>query len=699
MNRRTLALFLALAAVQLAPFWSVHYLPLGDGPAHVYNAWVLHELLSGNAPPNIAAHYHIDWRPHPNWTGHAVMALLMFLVPPLVAEKLLLTLILATLFIGAWLLATAVHPKNDVYAFAVFAFTYAQSLIAGYYNYSLSVGLFLIVLAMWWRRKPVWLIALLLVLCYFTHPMATVLACGSVGLLSLLHRRWKDLLALIPVAPLMLLSNVAGSGPRQFHIDWAAASVLLRFDVLHVFDLRQRPISLAISLVYAALIVLTLVRERRRPENALAVIALIFAGTMFWLPVAAGTRDLFLQRTSLFLFLTLAAWFTPKVGKRIRAALLAILSIIAVANAVIHIERFRHFSRDLTAFIRAFDAIEPETTLLPLLFTPFTSESLVPLYPHAVSYVALEKRLVHLANYEPVANYFPVANRKVTIDASVAELAPRAIDIAQAAKHADYIATLDLPRDSPQRRDLQQLYRLVSDQHNIRVYRRKEPLAGAHDLILLPLAGTRSDVGAPHGARWRIEQSIRNAGTRRIRFVFRNCLEETPCDVTLPPGAAIPVKSGDARFAVILVPPEAVPSLDIRTLVRRADIESPLLSVYVPAIHERGFGHGAIRIDGVPTRNRRLGLRAYVFTDEPWAEVTLRLRAEGGAVIGERTFWMAAWTMHENANLNTDFPGFAERADAVDVELEVPGNARIWAFVSALDEKTEQTHLHLPPSS
>lgn len=697
MNWRTLALFIALGLLQLAPLWSVRYLPLGDGPAHVYNAWILHELVSGDAPPHIAAHYRIDWRPHPNWTGHAVMALLMFAVPPLVAEKLLLTLILATLFAGAWLLVTAVNPRNDVYAFAVFAFTYAQSLIAGYYNYSLSVGLFLIVLAMWWRRKPVWLIALLLVLCYFTHPMATVLACGSVGLLSLLQRRWKDLLALVPVAPLLLLSNVAGSGPRQFHIDWSAATVLLRFEVLHVFDLRQRPISLAISLVYAAFIALTLMRERRRPENALALLALIFAATMFWLPAAAGTRDLFLQRTSLFLFLTLAAWFTPKIGPRVRVALLAILSIIAVANAAIHVERLRHFGRDLATFIRAFDPIEPGTTFLPLLYTPFYSESLVPLYPHAVSYVALEKRLVHLANYEPVANYFPVANRKVTIDASVAELTPRSIDIAQAAKHADYIATFDLPRHSLQRRDLQQLYRLVRDQHNVRIYRRREPLRGPHHMVLLPLVGTAADIGAPHGARWRVEQTIRNRGPQRARVLFRNCLEETPCDLSLAAGESVRVESAAARFAVLLMPPIDATSVWVDTVVKRTDVHRPELDVKIPPVHEFYFGNGGIRIAGVPTRGRRLGLRAYLFTDEPWTEVTLRMKASGGAVIGERKFWMAAWTMHENANLDTDFPGFAHKADIVAVELEVPRNARIWAFISALDEKG-QTQLHLPAS-
>ena len=74
MARRTLLLFVALAVLHLAPIWSVRYLPLGDGPTHIYNAWVLHGLVTGDAPAHIAEAYRVDWKPHPNWSGHVLMA-------------------------------------------------------------------------------------------------------------------------------------------------------------------------------------------------------------------------------------------------------------------------------------------------------------------------------------------------------------------------------------------------------------------------------------------------------------------------------------------------------------------------------------------------------------------------------------------------------------------------------------------------
>src|SRR5205809_8067989 len=83
-------LYVAVAIVAVVPIWSTRYLPTVDGPSHVYNSWILHELIRGAQGP-VAQWFRINWHPNPNWLGHAVMALLMFVVPPVVAEKLLVT--------------------------------------------------------------------------------------------------------------------------------------------------------------------------------------------------------------------------------------------------------------------------------------------------------------------------------------------------------------------------------------------------------------------------------------------------------------------------------------------------------------------------------------------------------------------------------------------------------------------------------
>src|SRR5207302_3889750 len=200
------ALYFAIAILYLVPIWSVAHLPTSDGPSHLYNSWILRELIAGNSGP-ISRFFEIDWRPHPNWIGHALLALLMTIAPPVIAEKIFFSAIILLFFASIWL-----YAGKSVYAFLAFPFAYHQFLQTGFYNFSVSISLYFLIVAMWWKRrespnpKTIALIAVLLIVCYFSHPMSTVLAMGSIGLLWLLTLRGRHaahLLAFVPVIPLL----------------------------------------------------------------------------------------------------------------------------------------------------------------------------------------------------------------------------------------------------------------------------------------------------------------------------------------------------------------------------------------------------------------------------------------------------------------------------------------------------------------
>ena len=74
----------------LLPVWVFRYVPTQDGPSHVFNALVIKDYSDS------AAGYHqvfeIRADPLPNWTSHLLLAGLLYVVPPLVAEKLLVSL-------------------------------------------------------------------------------------------------------------------------------------------------------------------------------------------------------------------------------------------------------------------------------------------------------------------------------------------------------------------------------------------------------------------------------------------------------------------------------------------------------------------------------------------------------------------------------------------------------------------------------
>ena len=137
------------------------------------------------------------------------MALLMFAVPPVAAEKLLVSAYVLTFLAGAWYLAGAARPGERWLAFLAFPFAYHQLFQFGFYNFSISVALFLIILGYWWRhrerpglRRTRVTINLLLWLCYFSHILSFGLALIAIAVLwlaTLRRETWRRHLLHVPI--------------------------------------------------------------------------------------------------------------------------------------------------------------------------------------------------------------------------------------------------------------------------------------------------------------------------------------------------------------------------------------------------------------------------------------------------------------------------------------------------------------------
>jgi hypothetical protein len=427
-------LYAALALLQLVPIWAVHYLPTADGPAHLYNAWVVRELASGRGAL-LSRYFAIQWAPIPNWTDHAVLALLMTVIPPLAAEKVLVSAIVLVFLAGAWIYA---GDEARVFAFLAFPLVFHQLLIAGFYNFSLSLGLYLMIVGIWWQRRhdpdlrTVSVIALLLVLCYFTHPMSTALAIASIGFLWLTtSRRPLQLLAFLPVAPLIVwyvrnqpTSMVGRAGtPKDLLGRLATTQILFNFDP------RQFTFGKVFFVVLLLLAIVTVVVEWRfREDDALLVLTLILVVAYLRSPGIAAGGLLVAERTSLFIYLVPIAWFSPRIPKPMRTAIVVASSIVAVLSAGFHLRHFRHYDRVIADFLVATKPMPNDVTFLPLLFERNVPGSFTSVISHAAAYAAVEKHLVDFDNYEPRSSYFPIVYRggvslpkPSTIESSAAE--------------------------------------------------------------------------------------------------------------------------------------------------------------------------------------------------------------------------------------------------------------------------------------
>ncbi len=83
-------LIVLLIVAYLFPIWLFDYFPTQDGVSHVYNSQIITEY--SNQTYQFRDYYDINWFPFPNWLSHISLTLLMFIFPPLTAEKVFLSL-------------------------------------------------------------------------------------------------------------------------------------------------------------------------------------------------------------------------------------------------------------------------------------------------------------------------------------------------------------------------------------------------------------------------------------------------------------------------------------------------------------------------------------------------------------------------------------------------------------------------------
>ncbi|MDE0040727.1 MAG: hypothetical protein OXT74_01715, partial [Candidatus Poribacteria bacterium] len=167
-------LFIALLLIHVAPIWIFSYFPTQDGPAHVYNSKILKDYHdSGNH--EIREAYRLNLRLFPNWTSHASMMALMYVVPPTIAEKLFLTVTIALLPLSLCYLLSAIDRRFVLFSLVGFIFSHHNLLHMGFYNFSLSVSLALFTLGYWWKHRrgiqvrQIVVLNVMLVLTYVTH--------------------------------------------------------------------------------------------------------------------------------------------------------------------------------------------------------------------------------------------------------------------------------------------------------------------------------------------------------------------------------------------------------------------------------------------------------------------------------------------------------------------------------------------------
>jgi hypothetical protein len=447
------ALFLFLLLATIAPVWCFRYFPSQDGPAHLENATILREY-SWPDREIFRTYYTIDTNPNPNWAGHLILVGLMAVMPPLVAEKVLLTGYLILVPVCMRYALNAVRPGGGALALLAFPLTPNLFFHMGFYNFCYSLALFFLVVGYWlrhrehfgWRETTI-LSALGLVL-YFCHLASLAAAWVVIGAMGLWQthldfraaRRpghagprlpWGAFrLRFVPLigafVPSLLLTlwflRHQGLGWKG-DSDTNTVASLLKLETLVSYYREEGLVAAALSAALIGLFVYFVISRpspwRPVPEDGLLLAAVAFVALYFLAPPALAGGMLLNYRMTLYAVFALILWFATR---PISAAAQWVVRLVAIVSTIalvaLHIHAYSRLNGYLEEYLCVAESIEPGTTLLPLSFshagqTPEGEDlsNRVGAFLHASGYIVADKPVVHLLNYEATTGYFPIQYR------------------------------------------------------------------------------------------------------------------------------------------------------------------------------------------------------------------------------------------------------------------------------------------------
>lgn len=430
---------LALAAVMAAyllPIWCFRYVPTQDGAAHVANA----VLLRDYGQPGTRHHefFELNDDPLPNWSSHLLLAAFATVVPPLVAEKLLLSLaIIGFALASRYFLAAWPGACPALVPFCLL-FVYNRCLLMGFYNYCLSLPLVFLILGAVARmgaevslRTAVGLAALFLVT-YFTHLAGYLQAAiGAFLLAATLPSRGIRFLtvtaAILPSAgfaadyllatgpPLAAITDALG---RNFaaSAETSRATLPLGRDLFIPYHGWSFPVGRCAFGLFLVLSLTGLLQRRAtkqdlRPWCSLLALASVMTVIYFAGPGTFGRHGGYLKaRFAIVLPIVWLPLLRLPQMIWLRGTLLGAMCLVLGLQLVATMSHFSVANRALDEYMAGLDAAG-KGRVLYVMQSRYQEPYEVSYLVHASHYYCLESNTTSLDNYEANTPYFPVRYR------------------------------------------------------------------------------------------------------------------------------------------------------------------------------------------------------------------------------------------------------------------------------------------------
>lgn len=456
-NRENL-LLLILILTHLIPVWIFQCFPSQDGPIHIENANIIFDYFNPGRS-TLRDYYILNRHLEPTWLGHLVLAGLMYIVPIFIVEKIFLSGYIILLPLSIHYALKGIRPDAGFLTFLMFPFIYNYPFHMGFYSFSYSLPVFFFLVGYWMRnhdqvnlRKTINL-AFLSLLLYFCHIVSLVMAYIGIALLTVwlvfsdlirdepggrfsfqvlrktFRRRVLPLmLAFLPtvIIVVMFLSWQGVESPeigirRSFH--WLLTD-LVQMESLVSFQREESFCSIGLGILFAGLflyVVMSKMRRRRwdRWDGLLAVV-LGYTLIYFLAPNAMSEGSFITDRLNLYPFFAIVLWFgVQPYLKTVKRGIVLVAIVITAASLGLHTLKYSELNNYLAEYLSGMHLIEPNETLLPLVFDSRGHGSdgkvlslKVRPFLHASGYIAAQRHVIDFTNYEAGAyRYFPVLFR------------------------------------------------------------------------------------------------------------------------------------------------------------------------------------------------------------------------------------------------------------------------------------------------
>jgi hypothetical protein len=449
-------LLIGLTSVCVFPIWTVPYFPSMDGPVHL---WIAHIMSSYERSPILKTYLTFSEHLDPNLAVYGVLFVLGRFFDLLIAEKIFLTLWCVLFCFGAMYAVRSVNRDASAVALLFVPLAFTSFVHYGFYNFCISMALFLVGFGYWFRREGnLGLKHTLLMLAFnlalvMTHLVGFVVMALTVGVTFVMRmvgdlphlrrtgagwpalKRWVRegaslLLAFLPAVVVVVAflgrddGSIAGSAAESL---WRPVARIVMMRHLYSFGELEMLLFVPLVLLVACLFARMLYRKVRTRDwaraDALLAVLLALIGLSVLNPVSS--RDVLLSsRLEPFVLFVALLWLASAAPTQAAGGRALIVGVCASVVAVTSGYRAVHYARlnDVLAEYASIGGhVTPSSTLLALDLwktpAPLAGERLTwrgDPFRHVGAHIARERGGVYLRGslLSPTAfGYFPILYR------------------------------------------------------------------------------------------------------------------------------------------------------------------------------------------------------------------------------------------------------------------------------------------------